>query len=148
MREMKVSHYSTYQIGLVQAQAYRMLQQHFRNGLNPYGVTIPEWSLLGIVYDNGQLTLSEITYILKSKASHPTVLVDNLVARGLLSRVVRPQDRRAKIVTLTAEGQRLVPEIEASVRSAIRSAVSQVAREDLEAYYKVLTLFAGNATPQ
>lgn len=139
---MTVSHYSTYQIGLVQAQAYRMLQHNFRVGLDPYGITIPEWSLLGVVYDNGQLTLSEITYILKSKASHPTVLVENLLVRGLLDRSHHPEDKRTKIVTLTAEGKRLIPEIEAAVRISIGSAISHIPRKDLETYYNVLTLLA------
>ncbi len=139
---MTVSNFSTYHIGLVQAQAYKMLQQHFRAGLKPYGITIPEWSLLGVVFDHGQMTLTEITHVLKSKASHPTVLVDNLVARGLLDRVTHPEDKRTKLVTLTPKGRALVPEIEAAVRASIRKAIEHVPRAELEAYYRVLSMLA------
>ncbi len=145
---MATTHLTTYQIGLVQAQAYRMLQQHFRAGLEPFQITIPEWSLLGVVNDGGQLTLTQITHILKSKASHPTVLVEALVERGLLDRQVHPKDKRTKIVTLTAAGKKLVPKIEAAVRASIRSAIQHVPRPELETYYQVLAMFAASATPE
>ena len=144
---MAITHLSTYRIGLVQAQAYRMLQQHFRAGLEPFHITIPEWSLLGVVFDGGQLSLTEITHILKSKASHPTVLVETLVERGLLDRQVHPKDKRTKVVTVTAAGKKLIPQIEASVRASIRSAIQHVPRPELEVYYRVLAMFAASVTP-
>ncbi len=140
---MDISKIPSYKIGLVQANAYRNLQQHFRAALAPYKISIPEWSLLGMVYDSGPLTLTEITEHLKSKASHPTVLVDNLAELGLLNRQPREDDRRVKVVTVTPKGGNLVPEIERAVRISIASALQHISRQDLEIYYKVLSQIAG-----
>jgi DNA-binding MarR family transcriptional regulator len=133
---------STYRIGLVQAQAYRHLQVTFRSALKPYGLTIPEWSLLGVVYDEGQLGLTQITEILKSKASHPTVLVDRLVELGMLTRENQSNDRRVKTVAITPLGRDLVPIIEANARIVLSKSLKSLSREDLEHYFSLLQRIA------
>lgn len=139
---MDISKLSTYQLGLVHAQAYRVLQLEFRTGLEPYGLSIPEWSLMGVVYDTDNMTLTQIADALRSKASHPTVLVEQLMERGLLSRTSHPDDRRVRVVTLTAKGRSLVPKIESSVRASIRDAVNHIPREELATYFGVLAQLA------
>ncbi len=133
----------TYRIGLVQAQAYRKLQLSFRAALKPYNLTIPEWSLLGVVYDEGQMTLTVLTEILRSKASHPTVLVERLVTLGLLAREPSLNDRRSKVVSITAEGQRLVPMIEQAARAGIAKDLLSIPRSELETYFSILKRLAG-----
>jgi DNA-binding MarR family transcriptional regulator len=144
---MDISKVATYQIGLVQAQAYRYLQAHFQAALKPFDLTIPEWSLLGLLYDHNEMTLTQITAALKSKASHPTVLVDRLEERDLVHRSVHKNDKRTKLVALTPKGKALVPEIENIARAHIGQAVGHVDRKLLENYFQVLQLLAvGRAT--
>lgn len=132
----------TYQIGLVQAQAYRNLQAIFRDALSPYHLTVPEWSLLGIVYGFGEIGLSNITQMLKSKASHPSTLVDHLAARGLLDRRPDPDDRRNKIISITAAGRDLVPEVEKATRASMNLALSGIDRSELVEYFMMLRRLA------
>lgn len=139
---MKPTNIPTYKIGLIQAQAYRTLQLQFRLALKPFELTIPEWSLLGLINDAGTLNLTQITTLLKSKASHPTVLVDQLTAQGLLKRETISSDRRSKAVSITEKGARLVPEVELQVRASLRTALSHIPREDLEIYFSVLRQLA------
>ncbi len=139
---MDMSKISTYQIGLIQAQAYRYLQVQFQAALAPFELTIPEWSLLGLLYDNKEMNLTQITQALKTKASHPTVLVDQLEKRGLVSRSLHRKDKRTKIVSLTAKGKDLVPNVEMQARVRIGLAVGHIDRELLEDYFKALQMLA------
>ena len=134
---------TTYQIGLVQAQAYRNLQLIFRDALAPYELTIPEWSVLGVVCDHNQIGLTQLTEILKSKASHPTVLVERLQQRGLLERTVQDEDKRAKFVRITPAGRAMVIEAEPRVRLSLGLALSSIDRRELDAYYATLLALAG-----
>jgi DNA-binding MarR family transcriptional regulator len=53
-------------------------------------------------------TLRELAGEMSIDAPAATVLVDDLVARGLVERQPHPTDRRAKLVSLTAAGRKLV----------------------------------------
>lgn len=129
---------TTYQIGLLQAQAYRNLQEAFRTALEPYGLTIPEWSVLGIVHDYKTIGMTQLTDLLQSKASHPTVLVEGLCQRGFMTRTADPGDKRAKMVAITAAGSAIVLDAEPKVRASIGAALATIDRADLQGYYASL----------
>jgi DNA-binding MarR family transcriptional regulator len=57
---------------------------------------------------DGPLTLRDLAEAMGSDAPAATLTVNHLEARGLVRREPHPEDRRAKIVTLTPEGRRLV----------------------------------------
>lgn len=52
-------------------------------------------------------TMSEIATDLRCDNSNVTGIVDGLEARGLAERTPSPDDRRVKLIALTAEGRRL-----------------------------------------
>ncbi len=95
------------------------------------------------MYDNERLNLTQISEILKSKASHPTVLVDRLVQLEYLERVVANADKRSREVSITVKGKAVVPKIEAVVRASLSASLNHIKRSDLEVYYKVLQQLAG-----
>ncbi|AHH95849.1 MarR family transcriptional regulator [Kutzneria viridogrisea] len=53
----------------------------------------------------GPLTMRELTEQLSTDKPYTTLVVDYLERRGLVERSVHPDDRRCKIVTVTAAGQ-------------------------------------------
>lgn len=54
----------------------------------------------------GPVPMSELATMLGTDRPYTTILVDDLEQRGLVSRGQHPDDRRAKIVTVTATGRR------------------------------------------
>jgi DNA-binding MarR family transcriptional regulator len=56
--------------------------------------------------DSGPLTMSELAEASSSDAPATTVAVNDLERRGLVLRSPRPDDRRVKMVSLTAAGRR------------------------------------------
>ncbi|MCL2447778.1 MAG: MarR family transcriptional regulator [Polyangiaceae bacterium] len=63
---------------------------------------------------HGPLTLRALGEVIGADPPATTVIVNDLEARGLVVREAHPEDKRAKVVSLTAEGRRLVR----AVRSA------------------------------
>lgn len=53
----------------------------------------------------GPLTLRELAERMTTDPPYTTVVVDDLVRRGLAERIGNPEDRRSKLVHLTDEGQ-------------------------------------------
>jgi DNA-binding MarR family transcriptional regulator len=55
----------------------------------------------------GSLTLRALAEVVGTDPPAMTVIVNDLEARGLVVRETHPDDRRAKVVSLTAEGKRV-----------------------------------------
>ncbi|MFG2907316.1 MarR family winged helix-turn-helix transcriptional regulator [Kitasatospora sp. NPDC048286] len=85
----------------------------------------------------GPITLRELAERLTADPPYTTVIVDDLVRRGLAERITNPADRRSKLVHLTEEG-----EAKASLATAILStppdALLGLPPEDLRALDRVL----------
>jgi DNA-binding MarR family transcriptional regulator len=61
----------------------------------------------------GPLTLRELAGKLFTDAPYTTLIVDDLEARGLVTRTVNPADKRAKVVALTPAGEQLAAKAQA-----------------------------------
>jgi DNA-binding MarR family transcriptional regulator len=57
---------------------------------------------------HGPLNLRVLAEVIGTDAPAATVIVNDLEARGLVLRETNPEDKRAKVVTLTAEGRRVI----------------------------------------
>lgn len=58
------------------------------------------------------MTLRDLADVLLTDRPYTTLVVDDLVARGLVERSPNPADRRSKIVTVTAAGRAAAAEAE------------------------------------
>ena len=63
-----------------------------------------------------------------------TGLVDALAAGGLATRKPHPSDRRATLVTLTADGQRLTAKLKRDYRTLARALFAQMSRRELASF--------------
>lgn len=136
--------YTTYKTGLLQAKAYRIMRGHLAKILSSYSLSIPEWTILGQVFEQEGIRLAEISLILSVEAPLVTTLTDQLEHKGLVTRTDDPMDRRAKLITLTEKGKELVPKIEAEASKIILSLMKDVSEEDMLAYNRVLEFIVKN----
>jgi len=85
--------------------------RHLTLALKPYGVRVPEWRVLGLLYSRRGLSMSEVA---DAAAIDPTTLsrtVAELVKDGYLVRLSRVGDKRVTRLALTAAGTRLAERI-------------------------------------
>ena len=85
---------------LVESRVRRRLQTRF-------GTTLPRFDLMAQLYRAPKaMTLGELSQRMMVSNGNVTGLVDRLLEQGLISRRPSPKDRRAQLVSLTAEGRR------------------------------------------
>ena len=77
------------------------------------------------------LTLKQLADMTDSDAPATTVAVNALEDRGLVERHPHPDNRRAKLVSITPAGRRLVDLAHRSVRDEAPTAVRELSKTDL-----------------
>lgn len=85
---------------------------------------------------NGPLTLRELAESLGTDAPAATVAVNDLERRGLVTRVEHPEDRRAKLVSLTAAG-RATLRAEKNVSEHAPEPLASLSREDVKTLARI-----------
>lgn len=79
--------------------------------INSYDLTMPQFGVLEILYHKGPMRICTIIEKTLSTGGNMTVIIENLIKRGLASRRPDESDRRASLVSLTAEGKALIAEV-------------------------------------
>lgn len=86
----------------------------------------------------GPMTLRQLADFIGADAPYTTVIVDKLEAHGLVERRPHPEDRRRKLVTLTAAGHRAIATADAILLRP-PPALASLPVEDLERLSGLLT---------
>jgi DNA-binding MarR family transcriptional regulator len=73
------------------------------------GVTVAEWVVLRQMYDRQDLSPSVLADLIGMTRGAASKLIDRLLAKGLVTRQDRTDDRRFQDIALTPAGRRLVP---------------------------------------
>jgi DNA-binding MarR family transcriptional regulator len=91
------------------------------------------WRLL-----DAPTTLKQLADMTGSDAPATTVAVNDLENRGLVERHPHPDNRRAKLVSLTPAGRQLVDLVRRTVRDDAPPAVQQLSKTDLAHLRRIL----------
>jgi DNA-binding MarR family transcriptional regulator len=122
----------------------------------PDGVTFPQFRMLLILGELGQVSCSVLAAALGVNASSVTRLADKLEARGYLARGADPRNRSVVAVAVTDAGRQVVAQVLARRHAALgallgqlsagrRQAAARVARELVDA--AASTRLAGASGP-
>jgi DNA-binding MarR family transcriptional regulator len=106
--------------------------------LAAFDLTINLGHALHVLAENGETTMSAFAAAMFVDASNATGLVDRLVRRGLVERKASEQDRRAKVVRLTAAGKRLDRRVEALMCSEAPPPLARLSAHDQRALSELL----------
>ena len=98
-------------VGFLLAKAYRKGYAIFRDRLQGYGITPPQFSLLAFLWKQDGLSQAEISE--KSHIDRATMvgLIDRLEKEGLVRRLKDISDRRTWRIRLTEKGRSLEGEL-------------------------------------
>jgi len=98
--------------------------------------------------ERGPLTLAELAQDMDTDAPAATVTVNALEARGLVKRTPHPTDRRAKQVSLTAAGHRVLAIVE-NITDEPPAALERLPNAELASFrrtlHKIVRPAGGNA---
>ncbi len=117
---------------LIEGEVRRRLREEF-------GTTLPRFDLLAqLDKAPAGMTLGELSKRMMVTNGNVTGLVDRLVADGLIARKPSPADRRAHIVSLTAEGRRAFRSMARAHEDWIASLFVDLDSTDIEGLMRLL----------
>lgn len=134
--------YSPHHRALVHNKAYRFLRACVSAPLATYDISLPEWTLLGLLFDQGAHRISDLAQKLDVEVPQVTATVKQLEKKGCVSVTRDPDDSRAKQIELTPKWMRQMPTIEKAVQGELDPLFSSLTAKEMAAYFKVLTTIA------
>jgi DNA-binding MarR family transcriptional regulator len=90
----------------------RELERRTNEVMAPLGLTAAQADALFVIGQAEPLALKELGELLIAEGGHPSRLVDRLVDAGLVERRAAEDDRRRIVLSLSADGRKLVVKVE------------------------------------
>jgi DNA-binding MarR family transcriptional regulator len=111
-----------------------MVERRVRSRLHAdFGVTLPRFDVMATLYDAPEgLSMGEVSRRLMVSSGNVTGIVERLDREGLIRRRTNPDDRRSKLVRLTASGRTAFEEMAEVHEGWIVSMLSGLREEEVE----------------
>jgi DNA-binding MarR family transcriptional regulator len=93
----------------------------------------------------GPLSMRDLAAALSTDAPYTTLLLDHLESRGLVIREPHPEDRRAKLVSLTADGTAAAQRAE-RIHQEPPAVLHELDDADLAALHRIISKLTAPAT--
>ena len=120
-------------VWLVMMKAMRALTKYAAAGIEETGLGLSDFGVLEILLHKGPLPVNTIGPIVDLTPGSISIAVDRLFAKGLVSRVESAEDRRVRIVALTARGKALIDSAFRKHSGQMRKAFAELSPEELRA---------------
>ena len=130
-------------IGL--GRAYRSAHKRSLRTFYDYGLTMPQFTVLEVLYSKGDLTVKEIISKVLSSGGSMTVVVRNLEEQGLVYRRENPDDRRSYLISISDAGRRLMDVVFPLHMDNMRKAFSCLSQEEKENMVRMLKTISDEA---
>ena len=118
-------------VWLVMMKAMRALTRYAAAGIEETGLGLSDFGVLEILLHKGPLPVNTIGPIVDLTPGSISIAVDRLFAKGLVSRVESSEDRRVRIVALTARGKALIDSAFRKHSGQMRKAFAELSAEEL-----------------
>src|SRR5947207_15825136 len=96
---------------LIWRKAHEAASDYLYRGIAETGISDTDFRVLEALLHKGPLPVNTIGPKVHLTPGSISVAVDRLYAKGLVSRVESPEDRRVRVVALTARGRALITRI-------------------------------------
>ncbi|MEO5834957.1 MAG: MarR family transcriptional regulator [Nakamurella sp.] len=121
----------------------RQLRHGSRESLAPYDISPSHARAVMVLTRHGTMRLSELSEHLRIVPRSTTEVVDQLEERGLAQRSPDPNDRRATLVSLTAEGARIAAAVRANRNAESARFFGVLGEADRTELTRILLLLRG-----
>lgn len=131
----------TYQAGVAQSSAYRILMKFTDDAVKEYGITSMQWFMIGIIYDSANVgvTVTRLSKLLDTNVPYVTNTLNLLASKDIIVRTSGEDDSRRKTVTIHPEFIDNVQLIEKDLRQKMQQVLyADITSQELLTYIKVL----------
>ena len=137
---------------LVMMKAHHALERLAIQSIESSEVGLSDFAVMEILLHKGPQPVNEIGRRVELTSGAITTAVDRLESRGLVTREAHPSDRRARIVRLTAQGEKQAATVFAGHKMAMDSAASGLSKTERATLIQLLKKLGisagGQAAPQ
>jgi len=134
-------HIPTYAAGVVQSTAYRLLKKFTEDCIQPHGITMMQWFIIGTIYDADDegIGVTQLSRAVDTNVPYITNTLNLLEQMGIVERETREGDNRSKVVHIIPAYLPTVQRIEQDLRRRMRETIySNVTPHELRTYLTVL----------
>jgi len=137
---------------LVMMKAHRTLQRLATHSIESSDMGLSDFAVMEMLLHKGPQPVNEIGRRIELTSGAITTAVDRLESRGLVTREAHENDRRARIVRLTARGKEQAVKLFAGHKTAMDLAASGLSKAEramlIQLLKKLGTSAAGSAAPK
>lgn len=109
-----------------------IIKQKGREILSNYTMTPPQFVALQWLFEEGDMTIGELSNKMFLAFSTTTDLVDRMEKNQLVQRVKDPNDRRVVRIHMLEEGKRLIDEVIKKRQGYLQEVLNEYSMEDIE----------------
>lgn len=103
-----------------------------------FGLTGPQLTVIKILDQIGDLSLSSLSGRIKANNSTVTGIIDRMEREGLVRRERSQTDRRMVLIRLTDKGRALAGQIEVQPMEIFRQAVAALPKSEMQTLFSIL----------
>ena len=121
-------------VWLVMMKAMRALTKYAAADIEETGLGLTDFGVLEVLLHKGPLPVNTIGPIVDLTPGSISIAIDRLFAKGLVSRVESPEDRRVRIVALTPRGKDLIVAAFRKHSGGMKRLFSELSPEELRGF--------------
>lgn len=132
---------STYQAGVAQSTAQRVLKKFTEDNLKPHGISMMQWFIIGTIYDAGDagIGITDLSKAVDTNVPYITNTLNLLASKGIIERNSTSNDNRSKRVTIQTHFIPILLTIEQDLRVKMRRVLyANLTQQELQTYVHVL----------
>jgi len=116
-----------------------IIKQKGREMLSTYTITPPQFIALQWLFEDGDMTIGELSTKMYLACSTTTDLVDRMEKNLLVERVKNPNDRRVVRIHLLEEGKRIIDEVIKKRQVYLEEVLGDFTSEEIQVLQRSLT---------
>lgn len=79
--------------------------------IKKHGITMTQFGVLETLYNKGDMRIQDLIDKMLTTSGNMTVVIKNMIRDGLITREPNPMDKRACLISLTAQGRSFIEAI-------------------------------------
>ncbi len=119
------------------------INERINHALKEFGVSLQQFNVLRILRGRkgSPANLSTLNERMVTKMSNTTRLVDKLILKGFVNRIICPTNRRKVEISITSKGKKILEEMDVVMQNVEDDLVKNFSTKDLELLNQLLNKF-------
>ena len=114
--------------------------EHIGNTLQPYGLSLQQFNVLRILRgrNGAAASLESVTGDMIHRMSNTSRIVDKLLEKGLVERVLCPENRRKVNIFITQRGLKLLKKIDRIINQTEETLTASLSKQEMNQLLQLL----------